>query len=75
MGQFLGHSTIGLAHIESRGQELFIGLTSAGAELAKLNNPLLHVEDFELFPSKTLSQDSVKKSVNGFGSMSTNTLS
>ena len=45
---------LGLAHIESRGQELFIGLTSAGAELANLNNPLLHVEDFETVSEQDL---------------------
>ena len=33
---------------------MFIGLTSAGAELAKLNNPLLHVEDFEAVSEQDL---------------------
>lgn len=46
---------LGLAHIQRQDRELLIGLTLAGAELANLENPLIHTNDFTSVPKEILS--------------------
>lgn len=53
-GPFGALYELGLADITKEGDELMIGLTSAGAELANITNPLIHTDDFSTVSKETL---------------------
>ena len=53
-GPFGALYDLGLAYITKEGDELMIGLTSAGAELANIPNPLIHTDDFPNVTKETL---------------------